>query len=63
MRRLAEWSEHVGQPVDNVEDDERQRKQPARQSVDAVRSPLLNGHDAALQPSAELADWLGDCRK
>jgi len=58
-----EWSGHVTEPVDDVEDDERQRKEYARQSVDVVCAPLLHGHDAPLQSEAELANWLGDRRQ
>ena len=50
------WSEHVAKPVGNVKDNERQRKQLARQSVDVVRASLLHRHDATL----EFADWIGD---
>jgi len=55
--------EHIAEPVDDGEDDERQRKQFARQSVDIVSSSLLNGHKAMPQPEAEFAHWLGDRRK
>jgi len=57
------WSQHVAEPVDDVERDERERKQFARQPVDVVGASLLHGHEATLQPETQLVHRFGDGRK